>query len=122
MSSIGDTRFEAAVSPGADEVIIAISGEIDCSSADGLWSAIEQALAERTRVVVDLTNTEFMDSSGLAMLVRAHRQLGSDGSLTIRTGGGTIRKVLEVSGLTRTLAVDPPRLTNTQASASSVVP
>ncbi|GAC1538172.1 MAG: hypothetical protein NVS3B12_23020 [Acidimicrobiales bacterium] len=106
---MGCVPFEATVADFADHVVVAVSGEVDLATADDLWAAIATVALERTHVLVDLTETAFMDSTGLSVLVRAHRHLASvDGSLAIRTAPGPVRRVLSISGLTRTLTVDPP--------------
>ncbi|GAC1600691.1 MAG: hypothetical protein NVS3B21_27930 [Acidimicrobiales bacterium] len=106
---MGYVPFEARVVGFADHVVVAVAGEVDIATANELWAAIEAASAERQTVLVDLTDTAFMDSSGLSVLVRAHRHLAAvDGSLAIRTAPGPVRKALSISGLTRTLTVDPP--------------
>lgn len=77
MSSMGYVPFEANVFGFADHVVVAVAGEVDLATANDLWVAIEAASVERKTVLVDLTDTAFMDSSGLSVLVRAHRHLAA---------------------------------------------
>jgi anti-sigma B factor antagonist len=59
---------------------LALSGELDLSSADQLEEAIRQAeLGGAAEIVVDLGDLEFMDSTGLSVLLSAHDRSRDDG-------------------------------------------
>ena len=77
--------------------VIALIGEFDLASKDELQQRF-RALREANcaRVVLDLSQTRFMDSTVLGALVQAHR----DGlGITIRGASGIAQKALDVSGL-----------------------
>jgi anti-sigma B factor antagonist len=79
---------------------VALSGEIDLASAPAVWEAIEPVLEDASCVVVDLSDVRFIDSTGLSVLVRAHRRLGSHGGiLIVRSPSETAGRVLRVTGL-----------------------
>ena len=65
--------------------VVAVAGEIDLFTAPELKAAIGEALESgRTRIVVDLTATTFLDSTALGVLIGAVKRLRSrDGVLTI---------------------------------------
>ena len=73
---------------------IALSGEIDHQVARDMMDAITDAIAERlpARLVLDLSGVTFMDSSGIAVLLRARRQchLGDKLALTLWRDGETL--------------------------------
>jgi anti-sigma B factor antagonist len=83
------------------EVVVAVRGEIDMATAPQLWQCLQEAIPEVTdRLVVDLAETTFMDSTALNVLVRACKRLRhSEGELVVRAPSKTTRKVLAVSGL-----------------------
>lgn len=55
-------------------VVIALTGELDMASAPELEEAIDRAIASAARsVIVDLRQLEFMDSTGIRLLVAAHK-------------------------------------------------
>jgi anti-sigma B factor antagonist len=59
---------------------LALSGELDLASADQLEDAIHKAEeADDLRVVVDLSDLEFMDSTGLSVLLRAQARSRENG-------------------------------------------
>ena len=78
--------------------IVALHGELDLMSANGLTDALVE-LAGST-VVVDLSDLTFMDSSGIGALVRARNRIRADGQLMLSRPGGIVRRALEIAGLT----------------------
>ena len=52
--------------------VVAVRGEIDLFTAPELKSALSEAIESgHTRIVVDLTDTTFLDSTALGVLIRA---------------------------------------------------
>lgn len=83
---------------GAGAPVLRLFGELDLVSAE----AVQQALVAlaRSKVVADLTNLEFIDSSGLAALLLARRRIQEAGyRLEIRGAQGATRQVFEAAGL-----------------------
>jgi anti-sigma B factor antagonist len=84
--------------------IIALHGEHELFSAVDVEKRLDEALAENRGIVVDLTRTEFLDSSVVAAMLRARdeaerRKLRF--ALVIDDGTGwAVRQLLEMTGLT----------------------
>jgi anti-sigma B factor antagonist len=77
-----------------------LRGELDIGTAPKLEQAVEQALEEGCRdVVLDLTGTTLLDSSGLGALLRAKRTVDAQqGSMTVHSPPGSeARLVIEMS-------------------------
>jgi anti-anti-sigma factor len=112
LTTVSDGQgFDAWVLQHDDEVVVAVSGEIDMATADLFWQALDGACERAERVVVDLTDTTFIDSSGLAVLVRAHKRLDQrPDALVVRAPNATIRQVLGISGLDGIITVIPDQL------------
>ena len=91
--------------------IVAVTGEIDLFTAPELKSALGEALESgRTRIVVDLTNTTFLDSTALGVLIGAVKRLRSrDGVLTIVNTDPNIAKTFEITGLDQIFTIRPTR-------------
>lgn len=103
---IGDFVVEVTRHDG--RAVVSVRGEIDLSTADQFRAAIEAAMDGRGPLEIDLAGTTFMDSSGLAVLVAAHRRLGqAQEALVVRDPGPSIRKMLEISGVGALLDVRP---------------
>jgi anti-sigma B factor antagonist len=81
--------------------IVAVAGEIDLFTAPEFKQRVSAPIDEgRTRVVVDLTETTFIDSSSLGVLIGAHRRLRRlDGSLVIVCSNDAIVKTFRITGL-----------------------
>jgi len=78
-------------------------GEIDSYTAP----ALAERLANGPKVLtVDLAGVTFIDSSGLRILVEAHRaRIDADASLTLRSPSAAVQRLLEISGLSSHLDV-----------------
>ena len=79
--------------------IVALHGELDMASADGLADALVEVAG--STVVVDLSRLAFMDSSGISALVVARNRILADGQgqLVVTRPGGIVRRALEILGL-----------------------
>ena len=60
-----------------------------------------------TELVIDLTRLEFIDSTGLSAILQANRKLDGKGQLVLREPTPLVRQVLEVTGLTGALRIEP---------------
>jgi anti-sigma B factor antagonist len=91
--------------------VVAVAGEIDLFTAPELKAALAAALeAGRTRIVVDLTDTSFLDSTALGVLIGAVKRLRSrDGVLTIVNTDRNIAKTFEITGLDQIFTIRPTR-------------
>ncbi|HEX5587798.1 MAG TPA: STAS domain-containing protein [Acidimicrobiia bacterium] len=85
---------------GDDELLVAVRGEIDMASAPQLRELLESAIEGGvTRVVLDCRGLEFLDSSGIGVLVAARKRLGDAGELVIDSPPAHVRKVLDITGV-----------------------
>lgn len=90
--------------------VIAVRGELDLSTAPDLEGPLDAALdGGGSSVLIDLTACEFIDSTGIALIVRAWQQLDGDGSLVLCSPNEQVRRVLDVSGLDQSIPVHPSR-------------
>ena len=100
----------------ADAALIVVSGELDIASAPQLEQTLDQINPELTKlVVVDLRELEFMDSTGLSIIVRAHHRLAeSDCELTLVKGPPQVQRLLDLTGVSDRvrLGSDPGELLN----------
>ena len=81
--------------------VIAVSGEVDLFTAPEFKQRMSDLIdAGRSRVVVDLSETTFIDSSSLGVLIGAHRRLKlRGGSLLVVCDNEAIGKTLKITGL-----------------------
>jgi anti-sigma B factor antagonist len=84
-----------------DEAVVSVQGELDAYTAPGLEDHIVGLLDDRVSgLVLDLSKTGFLDSSGLRALLTLHRRLeASDGRLELRNSSEPVLRLLEITGL-----------------------
>lgn len=91
--------IEQTAEPGV--VVLTVAGELDILSSPRL-RAVLGGFAAGDHVVIDCAGVEFIDSTGLNMIVvQAKRLLELGGSLRLRNASAAVRHVLELSGLIR---------------------
>jgi anti-sigma B factor antagonist len=88
--------------------VVAIQGELDLTTAPRLkWMLHDLLDAGRTKLVVDLTDTTFMDSTALGVLVGVNRGLGEGARLAIICSRANVLKIFELSGMDGVFTIVP---------------
>lgn len=102
-----------------ETAIVALEGEIDLSTVPDAERKIADAEASAPgRLVIDLRDVTFMDSSGLRALLTAHRRAEEAGrGFALVRGSDTVTRLLDVTGLSERLEVldEPPAESSGQA-------
>jgi anti-anti-sigma factor len=111
---VNPAPFEVkAGDPESGVQTISVRGELDLSTAPDLEGPLEQALESgEGSVIIDLTQCEFIDSTGIALIVRAWQRLqnGDHGrALVICSQNDQVRRVLEITGLELSIPVHTTR-------------
>jgi anti-sigma B factor antagonist len=80
---------------------LGVSGELDLASHKALKEEVERAEAsEANGILLDLSDLTFIDSTGMAVLVRAHERSLTNGiPLRFSPVDGQVREMLELTGL-----------------------
>jgi anti-sigma B factor antagonist len=91
--------------------VLAVRGEIDLFTAPELKQVLAESIeAGRIRIIVDLTDTTFLDSTALGVLIGAVKRLRSrDGALAIVNIDDNIAKTFEITGLDQIFTIVPTR-------------
>jgi anti-sigma B factor antagonist len=91
-------------------VIVVLPAEIDVTNSEQVFGKLSAAMTPGVSLVIaDLTTTVFCDTSGVRAMVYAHEQAG-DGGVELRFAipvTGSVRRVLELTGIIRLLQVYP---------------
>ena len=96
--------FDLAEAPDGG-LIVTVSGELDITNVDELDSVVAPALERKPqRLVVDVHDLQFADSSAIALLVQ---WAGAATEIELRDAPALLRRVVETMGLTQTLRVTP---------------
>jgi anti-sigma B factor antagonist len=102
--------FGVVVELESDALVLGIVGELDAYTAPKLRAALLSLVSTgTTRLVIDLTDLTFVDSTGLNLLVRAGQRVeGLGGSLTLRGATTQTRRLLELTGLDGMFTLESP--------------
>ena len=98
--------------PGDDVLVFALRGEFDMAHSDTVRKAAMTAVASDSyrRLVFDLTRVSFMDSSGIHVLVEAHRKLeAAGGEVRVINTSPNLARIFELTGLDRVLTIVPDK-------------
>jgi anti-sigma B factor antagonist len=81
--------------------VVRAAVEVDATNASDLREAIVAAIGPGTaRLIVDMGGTEFCDSTGLNVLVRAHKRLEeAGGQLLLVATEPTLLRIFKVTGM-----------------------
>jgi len=98
-------KVSTSFSDGA--AIVAISGEVDMFTSPDLRRELQRLTRDSVkRIVVDLSDVAFMDSSGIATLVQGLKESRPyGGELRLAAPGETVMRVLELANLTKLFSV-----------------
>jgi anti-sigma B factor antagonist len=99
---------------------VAVQGEVDLSRVRALEQALDEAIrASEGAFVIDLCDLDFLDSSGLSVILRARALLGrEERSLAVICPPGPVRRLFDVSGAAELLFLYDGR----EDAAAALVP
>jgi anti-sigma B factor antagonist len=97
---VADGTLMVRTAEDGDTRVISLCGELDLANASTAEAALDAALAGDGRVVVDMRELEFIDSTGIALLVAAleHSENGERVRF-LPSGSPAVSRVLELTGL-----------------------
>jgi len=101
-------EFLTTVSQAGGATVVALSGELDVASSEGLSEELIQLIAQgSTDLVIDMCRLDFIDSTGLSAILKVNKSLEGKGKLVLRDPTAMVRQVLEITGLTGALRIEP---------------
>lgn len=104
-------QFRVEVHKDGEATVIAVNGELDLASGPELEAELDQVSGPGTQLLVlDLRQLDFMDSTGLSILVRAHQRLAGEGcEVGLVKGSQQVQRLLDLTGVAERLRlVDRP--------------
>lgn len=111
MGSVEVTHDELSIDlkteDGGETIIFKLRGSLDLATAPTVRAALSEATEKGGQhLIVDLTQLEFLDSTGLGALIGAHRRAAErGGSLRLIVSNGPISRLLNITGLIAVFAV-----------------
>ena len=101
-------NLELESHPAADGDTVIVRGEVDMATAPQLRDLLNELVdGGSTRILLDCRGLEFLDSSGIGVLVAVRKRLGEDGALTLEAPPAHVRKVLELTGVSGHVSIVP---------------
>jgi anti-sigma B factor antagonist len=94
-----------AVETHVEGPVVRVSGELDITNVGSLEEVLAPVLSATTRrLVFELSGLQFLDSTGLGVLLTCRRQVPE---VVLRDPSEIVRQVIEATGLTRVLRMEP---------------
>ena len=97
------------IKENGDELLVRISGEIDHHSAVSVRTEIDAQIAELRpkRTVIELSSIDFMDSSGLGLIMGRYQKMRAiGGELVLREPNERIIKIFKLAGLEKIVEIE----------------
>lgn len=95
---------------------ITVRGELDMSTAPQLERELEEALADaEASIMLDLSECEFIDSTGIALIVRSWQRLDREaggegrGRLVLCSHNHQVRRLLKITGVEASISMHEQR-------------
>jgi anti-sigma B factor antagonist len=80
---------------------IRVEGELDLAVTDRLRECLDRAGSGHGAILIDLERCEFIDSTGIALILRTHNQMAEQGRrLVVCAPSDQVRRILSMTGLT----------------------
>lgn len=106
MTLVRPPSFSCRATLDEGGAVVAVCGELDMSTAPELSRSLAPVLEQHPQeLTLDLAAVEFIDSTGLTLLVRtANRLKEHEGALVLSSPTASVRRILEIVGLDSLLA------------------
>jgi anti-anti-sigma factor len=111
---VGSSELVTSTETSDGKAVVRVSGDVDLVSCHDLRRALDEALEASPHTVVDFTELSFIDSSGLSVLVEAHKHARDRGGVfVVRNPTPMLRRLLDITRLDSLLVLetssdDPP--------------
>ena len=89
-----------------DEVIFALEGKLDTTTAPDLDAALKEAFSGTKKMVLDFADLKFISSAGLRVILNAQKVMNDQGELVIKNAGPQILEVFEITGFSDFLKIE----------------
>jgi anti-sigma B factor antagonist len=88
-------------------VLLEVSGELTAVTAEQLSTAVEQAITEANKMVLDFKDLDYLASAGLRVILNTKKKLNAlEGDLIIRNASEDVMNVFEMTGLNDVLTFE----------------
>jgi anti-anti-sigma factor len=88
-----------------NRVCLALDGELDISNTQTLEAALAEAIASEKKVLIDLGQLEFLDSTGISLLVSTLGRQDAERFSFLPSRSPSVARLLEMTGLNRRMVI-----------------
>ncbi|MGN0613521.1 MAG: STAS domain-containing protein [Porcipelethomonas sp.] len=89
-----------------ENLVISLEGRLDTSTAPQLEAEIGECLAGIKNLTVDMNALDYISSAGLRVLLKAQKQMNTQGSMKVTNVNDSIMEVFDITGFTDILTVE----------------
>jgi anti-sigma B factor antagonist len=102
----GSALAVALRSRGQEVSVIECAGELDLNTIPKLEPRLLEAVSAGGRVILDLSRLSFIDSSGIGLLIKAHKECREPGAMqTVVSNDSQVERVFALTGIDRVLPI-----------------
>lgn len=88
------------------QLVVAIEGRLDTTSAPQLEDALKDTLAGIEKLVMDFTSLEYISSAGLRILLSTQKVMNKQGKMVIRNANDVVKEVFDMTGFSDILTLE----------------
>ncbi len=93
-------------SRNGEELIIALEGRLDTTTAPELDDAVKASLDGITKLSFDFAQLEYISSAGLRVLLSAQKIMNKQGSMVVKNVSEEVKEIFEVTGFSDILTIE----------------
>lgn len=84
---------------------IAIDGRLDTMTAPELTTQINNIAPDCNKIILDVSQLEYISSAGIRALVTAHKLMSSKDGFTVKSPNENVMEIIKLTGLTAVLDI-----------------
>ncbi len=88
------------------KLLLKISGRLDTASSPELQEVLNNSLDGAASLVLDLKELEYISSSGLRVLLSAHKSMSGKEGMIVKNVNETVMEVFEITGFSDILSIE----------------
>ena len=89
-----------------NELTFKLSGRLDTASSPELQEVLNNSLDGAASLVLDLKELEYISSSGLRVLLSAHKSMSGKEGMIVKNVNETVMEVFEITGFSDILSIE----------------
>lgn len=85
---------------------IALTGRLDTVTSPELEAVLDEILPSTKDLTFDLTNLEFISSSGLRLVLRAQKTMNEQGAMRLKNVQDAVTEIFDITGFSDLLTIE----------------